>query len=296
MLLRQFRGRESGFGDWQSGSTRVAAFAPDGKTLALACADNTVRLCDPQMLERNIAIAGFRHPVREIAFTPDSNRIATACGDPEHPEAKGEVRLWETTGKPATMLEGGAIAANSVAISPDGKTLAAAGIDGRVRLWKVDTGKVAGVIEAHKGVATCVAFAPDGKAMASGGVDGAATLWDRATTTAIRTLIAHQGGVTGVAFAPDGKTIATCGQPAEKSDPGEVALWDVASGNEQTRHRDLKAPVACVVFSPDGKTLSAATRGLRLAYSPDGVRLLIFGKCIDEAGGIYGWRISLNNK
>ena len=68
---------------------------------------------------------------------------------------------------------------NSVAFSPDGKTLASDGGDGTVILWEVSTGKRLRTLTGHIG-GIAVAFSPDGKTLASGSWDGTVLLWDLA--------------------------------------------------------------------------------------------------------------------
>src|SRR5205823_3543501 len=96
---------------------------------------------------------------------------------------------------------------------------------------------------------------------------GVVTLWDVDSGRA-RATFAHFGGMNMVALSPDGKVLATGGgfvpssAAAEASSdpvPGDVRLWEVASGR---RLAVLPAPegrVTRLAFAPDGKTLAAAT-------------------------------------
>jgi RNA polymerase sigma factor (sigma-70 family) len=66
----------------------------------------------------------------------------------------------------------------SMAISPNGRTLATAGWDPTIRLWDVATGKEHPRLEGHRGTVTSLAWSADGKTLVSGSNDGTALVWD----------------------------------------------------------------------------------------------------------------------
>jgi WD40 repeat protein len=140
---------------------------PDGKTIASASFEGTVRLWDLQGNE----IAKFKHEdwVSSVAFSPDGKTIASASVD-------NTVRLWDLAGNPLVTFQGHESWVNSVVFSPDGKTIASAFDNGNVMLWD-SQGNEWLTFQGHKSWVSSVAFSPNSKTIASASDDHTVRLW-----------------------------------------------------------------------------------------------------------------------
>ncbi|WDM15975.1 WD40 repeat domain-containing protein [Streptomyces lavenduligriseus] len=242
-----------------------AVYSPDGRTLATASYDRTVRLWDVRDTTRPAPLGrpltGHTDAVTAAAFSPDGRLLATGGAD-------RTIRLWDLTdrSRPATAgppLTGCEEAVNSLAFGPDGHTLAGASDDHTVRLWDVtDRHRPRALgrpLTGHTDEVNSVAWTSDGHTVVSAGVDGTARLWDvtdpRHPARRGRITV-NTAGVYQAALSPDGHTLATAGNDAL------VRLWDItdprrpkALGSPLTGHT---AAVWSVAFSPDGATLASA--------------------------------------
>ncbi|MCA6091055.1 WD40 repeat domain-containing protein [Streptomyces sp. SCA3-4] len=149
-------------------------------------------------------------------------------------------------------LNGHRATVNTVAYSPDGRTLATGSDDHTVKLWEAGSGKALATFRGHTDSVNALAFSPDGRTLASVSHDRSAKLWDVATHKTLATLLGHQGAVLSVAFSPDGRTVATAGHDRT------IRLWDVATHRQTAALTGHTQQVMGLAFSPDNRTLASA--------------------------------------
>jgi RNA polymerase sigma factor (sigma-70 family) len=206
------------------------AFDRDGKRLAAAENDFSIRVWDAATLRPAATLEGHRGLIVSLAFAPDDRTLASASND-------GTARLWDIdAGRDRRTFEGTkGYQYSSVAFAPDGGSVAAVGLPapeqpgtrrlsgGEVVVWEVRTGERLRRWGDGDSGAIVVAFAPGGRVLATGGYDHNVRLWDAADGKELATLTGHSRYVAALAFSPDGRTLAS------GSWDGTVRLWDVAA-------------------------------------------------------------------
>jgi tRNA A-37 threonylcarbamoyl transferase component Bud32 len=117
---------------------RSVAFSPDGKRLASASRDNTVKVLDAQTGQELLTLKGHTSWVWSVAFSPDGKRLASGSGEMASTPKPGEVKVWDAqTGQElcTLTLKGRTGWSRSVVFSPDGKRLASNDPDNGVTIW-----------------------------------------------------------------------------------------------------------------------------------------------------------------
>ncbi len=137
----------------------------------------------------------------------------------------------------------------SVAISPDGRLIAAGTSTGAIGLWYLKDFQQRRLWTGHTDWVRSVVFSPDGQTLATGSDDRLIKLWAVKTGELRQTMRGHTNWIWAVAFHPSQPLLASGGNETV------IRLWDVQRGNcVQTLdgHTDW---VRTIAFTPNGQHL-----------------------------------------
>jgi len=264
---------------------RGVTWSPDGRRLATASNDRTVRIWDAGNGSELTVLHGHNDWVQAVVWSPDGRRLATASND-------RTVRIWDAgNGSELTILRKHTDQVWDVAWSPDGKRLATASNDRTVRIWDADNSSELAVLRGHADWVRGLAWSPDGKRLATASSDRTVRIWDADNSSELTVLYGHDDEVWDVAWSPDGQWLATASRDRT------ARIWNADNGSEVVMLRGHNGCTEGVAWSPDGRRLATAsgdwtariwdTRGnseltalyghngrvQSVAWSPDGQRL-----------------------
>lgn len=268
----------------QSNPANAAAISPDGRLVAMASADKTVRIWDVESNREKRRCIGHTASLWCVAFSPDGALLLSGGKD-------GTLRLWQVeTGRELRKFEGHDDLAACLTFAPDGKRALSGGFDGKICLWDIEkgesvadfhfnaeveyvhhlafapdgkralvcadrriylldaaSGKVLRTLEGHSRAVVTADFSPDGRHVLSGSDDGTLRLWDAASGKQVRSFQGHERGVKSVAFRADGFLALSGGSDAT------VRVWEIASGKQIAVFRQHAQPIVAAAFLDGGR-------------------------------------------
>ncbi len=186
-----------------------------------------------------------------------------------------------------TFSKPGSVYFTDLKMSPDGKTLAAAGSDSLITLYEYPGLKEIGKLKGHNGSVSTIAFSPDGKKLASGGRDHCVIIWDyEAGKQLAKNDHSFTQGIYQLKFTPDSRMIGVVTwERLPNKKPyvfGYAKLLDADDGKELKKVELDNHPAAGIVFTPDGKNVIVSTWG-EIVYS------------FDIAGPTLNWKYDLSD-
>lgn len=183
-----------------------------------------------------------------LAFSPGNKTLAIGMKD-----AVDLVDLETKSVTASFPVKSGQV--RGLVFSPDGTRLATASYQ-QAALFDAKTHAIIRELGGHRGYVTSIAFSPDGGRIATSCEDEVARIWNLGTQDQPMTLKGHAYPVSGIAWSPDGTQIATsAGDDTRPTKPGQVRIWEVASGALQDQFELHTKAATCVAFTPDAHYL-----------------------------------------
>jgi WD40 domain-containing protein/protein kinase-like protein len=220
------------------------AFSHDGRLLASGARDRTVRVWNVQSGREETAALETRAGVVALALMADRSMIAAVLEDKK-------IVLWDF-GLHRSVVhfdspDGSRL--NAIAVSKDGRFVAAGGSGRSIFIWQTDRGTIAGDFRRTIGSVEALAFTADASGIVCGTNKGRLELYERGHEQARWSVRTGLGRIVSLAVPHKTSGALTGGAG------GTVALWDLKDGSEKQRVRPMRGRLTSLSTTPDASHL-----------------------------------------
>ncbi len=225
------------------------AVSPQGRAIATACSDGSVRLWDCtngepiHTFSKSLGLFGVGHrgAANAVAFTAQGAAIISGGDD-------SQLIRWNLVDYSGEKLPVSGWQISALAIAPD-DTLAVGSGDGRIYLGSLGQGEAAKTLVHHQDQVTALAVDVAGNLLVSGGRDRTIRLWSLPSGRLTRTLTAPKAPITAIACHPDGRIVS-----GDRAGHGQV--WSADSPDDGLVIHQSPSPVTALAISPNGDWLA----------------------------------------
>lgn len=220
-------------------SVKILTTSPDGKLVAAALGNGSIKLYDAESGKETKSLAGHPGGVTGLKFVPAGDKLVSGGADKA-------IIVWNVAdGAQTTKIEATQLI-TALAVLADGTEVATAEGDNVIRIWPIAGGASKELTKVTAPVTLLEASKADKTILFSASAaDGNVTQWNTSTGKETRKLN-HGGNVTAMALRPDGQQLATAGAN------NAIKLWNVSKGAAWTSAAnqavpDLKGSLAAVL-------------------------------------------------